>query len=309
MTSPNAAPCIAAVRRFNRFYTRTIGVLHEGILGSPYSLTEGRVLFELAQRGAVTPTKLSTDLGLDPGYLSRILRGFEERRLIDRRPSEADGRQSVVSLTDAGRSTFAGIDARARDEIANLIKDLSAGERERLTGAMGAIEQLLGPPPRPVGAYVLRPHRPGDMGWVVYRHGVLYAEEYGWDERFEALVAGITAEFIHRYDPRRERCWIAEVDGEPVGSVFLVKESDAVAKLRLLLVEPRARGLGIGKRLVEECLRFARQAGYRTVTLWTNSVLVAARGVYEKAGFLLVREEPHQSFGHSLIGQTWELAL
>lgn len=309
MTDNDIAKRIEAVRRFGRFYTRTIGVLHEGLLGSPFSLAEGRVLFELATRGTTIASELGNDLGLDAGYLSRILRGFEERGLIERRTSETDARQSLLSLTAKGRKAFASIDARSREEIAELMGRLSSGDQSRLVGAMRTIEALLGPETPTESPYLLRPHRPGDIGWIVHRHGVLYAQEYGWDEHFEALVAGITAEFIQRYDAKRERCWIAERDGEPVGSVFLVKQSDEVAKLRLLLVEPKARGLGIGKRLVEECICFARQAGYRKITLWTNSILLAARQIYARAGFRLVRQEPNSSFGHDLVSETWELDL
>jgi DNA-binding MarR family transcriptional regulator/GNAT superfamily N-acetyltransferase len=300
---------VEAVRRFSRFYTRRIGVLHEGLLGSQLSLAQGRVLWELAQRGTTNAAELAGELGLDPGYLSRILRGFEERGLIAKEPSPADGRQSLLVLAEAGRDAFAAIDARSRDEIGALLEPLSATDQRRLVEAMGAVEELLGDRPRSRVPYVLRPHQPGDMGWVVHRHGVLYAAEYGWDERFEALVAAITAEFIQHHDPRRERCWMAEMEGEVVGSVFLVRQSDEVAKLRLLLVEPRARGQGIGARLVEECVRFATRAGYRRLTLWTNSILVPARRLYERAGFRLTQEEPHHSFGHDLTGETWELDL
>jgi DNA-binding MarR family transcriptional regulator/N-acetylglutamate synthase-like GNAT family acetyltransferase len=309
MVGSDGLPTVDAVRRFNRFYTRRIGVLSEGLLGSPFSLTEGRVLYELAQHETVTASELRAGLGLDAGYLSRILKGFEARDQLVRRPDATDGRQSVLALTEAGRAAFAEIDGRSRDEVATLLAGLSASEQLRLTGAMAAIEALLGERgPGPV-AHVLRPHRPGDMGWIVHRHGLLYAEEYGFDERFEALVAGIVAEFVERHDARRERCWIAEQDGEIVGSVFLVAKSAEVAKLRLLLVEPRARGQRLGTRLVDECLSFARYAGYRTVTLWTNSILEAAIHLYQNAGFQLVDEEPHRSFGQDLVGQTWELSL
>lgn len=305
---------VEAVRRFNRFYTKQIGVLHEGLLRSPFSLAEARVLYELAHRAKPTAAELGRDLGLDPGYLSRILRGFAQQRLLEKAPSEADGRRSLLALTEKGRDAFAPLDARSQAEIGAMLGALSAAEQRRLIEAMETITTLLGGPAGSTGAgskapYVLRPPQPGDMGWVVGRHGVLYAREYGWDEQFEALVAEIAAAFIQRYDPRQERCWIAERDGEPVGSVFLVKRSKTVAKLRLLLVEPEARGLGIGARLVEECVRFARQAGYRKITLWTNSVLHAARRVYERSGFRRVHEEPHHSFGHDLVGETWELEL
>lgn len=309
MSDTDLADRVEAVRRFNRFHTRRIGVLREGLLGSPFSLAEGRVLYELANRSKATATELAGELGLDTGYLSRILRGFEERGLIDRRPSEADGRQSVLSLTGPGRRAFDAIDARSRDEIAAMLGDLSASDQDRLVAAMRTVAELLGSRPPAKADWHLRPHRPGDMGWVVHRHGVLYAKEYGWDERFEALVAGIVAEFVRRYDPERERCWVAEMDGEAVGSVFLVRQSDEAAQLRLLLVEPKVRGMGIGARLVDECVRFARRAGYGKIALWTNSVLLAARHLYARAGFRLVREESHHSFGLDLIGETWELEL
>jgi DNA-binding MarR family transcriptional regulator/GNAT superfamily N-acetyltransferase len=300
---------VGEVRHFNRFWTRQIGVLREGYLESPFSLTEVRVLYELAHREETTASELGEELGLDAGYLSRIVRGFEKHGLIHKRPSEADGRRRLLRLTGRGREAFAPLDARSRSEIGAMLDGISVAGQERLVGAMLDIEGLLGARPEPAVPYVLRPYRPGDMGWVVHRHGVLYAREYGWDERFEALVAEIVARFIQRYDPRLERCWIAEREGEIVGCVFLVGESKETAKLRLLLVEPEARGLGIGSRLVEECIRFARQAGYRKITLWTNDVLNSARRIYEGMGFLLVHEEPHRSFGHDLVGQTWELML
>lgn len=302
---------VEAVRRFNRFYTRRIGVLQEWLLASPFSLTEARVIYELAHHEDVTATRLAEELRLDPGYLSRILRQFEEGALVSRRPSETDGRRSLLSLTDRGRQAFAELNAASRNEVGAMLEALPTEEQVRLVGAMHVIERLLGAAPEGGVPYLLRPHQPGDMGWVVYRHGVLYAREYGWDERFEALVAQIVSGFVERFDPARERCWIAEKDGENVGSVFLVNhpEREGVAKLRLLLVEPKARGLGIGTRLVEECLRFARRVGYRTVTLWTNDVLHAARHIYEKTGFRVVSEEPHSRFGPKTVGQTWELDL
>jgi DNA-binding MarR family transcriptional regulator/GNAT superfamily N-acetyltransferase len=300
---------VEAVRRFNRLYTQQIGVLQERLLRSPFSLTEVRVLYELAHRQRLTATELGKELGLDGGYLSRILRGFEKRGLIGKRPSEADGRQSHLGLTEKGRDAFAPINARSHDEVAAVLGTLSTAQQNRLVEAMRTIEGLLGTQPEQKPLYLLRPHRPGDMGWVVHSHGVLYAREYGWDEQFEDLVASIVAKFIQHYDPKHERCWIAEKDGEPVGSVFLVKRSKTSAKLRLLLVEPKARGVGLGTRLVNECMRFARQAGYRKIILWTNSVLYAARHIYEEAGFRLVHEEAHHSFGHDLIGETWELKL
>jgi DNA-binding MarR family transcriptional regulator/GNAT superfamily N-acetyltransferase len=305
---------LAAVRRFNRLYTQQIGVLDEGLLRSPFSLSEARVLYELAHRDGPTATELGKALGLDPGYLSRILRRFKLRGLIRSATSHADARQNVLALTRKGEKAFASLDNRAHEEIAVLLRDLTAGEQRRLVEAMSTIEQLLTAKTAPSAtiakaSYVIRPHQPGDMGWVVHRHGVLYAQEYGWDERFEALVAGVVAKFIEQFDPKRERCWIAERDGEILGSIFLVQQSKSVAKLRLLFVEPSARGLGIGRRLVSECLRFARQAGYRKITLWTNSVLHAARHLYEEAGFTLVHTEKHNGFGPDLVSETWELEL
>jgi DNA-binding MarR family transcriptional regulator/GNAT superfamily N-acetyltransferase len=298
---------VAAVRRFNRFYTSRIGVLH--YLGSDFSLAEVRVLYELAHRAdPPTATELCRELGVDAGYLSRLLRGFERRRLITRTRSDSDGRRSHVALTAAGRAAFAPLGARSHDEIAGLLAPLAEPDQERLVEAMQTVEGILGGRDR-TPPVTLRPHRPGDMGWVVQRHGALYAEEYGWDERFEALVAGIVARFIERYEPARERCWIAEKDGERVGSVFLVHRSATVAQLRLLLVEPSARGLGVGTRLVTECERFARGVGYRSIVLWTNSVLTAARRIYEAAGYHLTKKEPHTSFGHELVGETWEKRL
>ena len=300
---------VEAVRRFNRFDSKQIGLLHEKLLRSPFSLTEARVIYELAHHEKTTATELGSELGLDAGYLSRILRDFKKRGLIDKRPSETDGRQSVLWLTKEGQDAFAMLNAPSHNEIEAMLNQQPTEDQNRLVEAMRTIEWLLGAQPEQKVPYILRPHWPGDMGWVVHRHGVLYAEEYGWDEQFEALVASIVGEFIQRYNPKRERCWMAEMNGEIVGSVFLVKKSDTVAKLRLLLVEPKARGLGIGTRLVDECVRFARQVGYCKIALWTNSVLLAARHIYEKAGFCLVQEEPHHSFGHDLIGETWELEV
>ena len=300
---------IEAVRRFNRFFTRRIGVLREGLLHSPYSLTEARVLFEVAHRDQVTASDLWRELGLDPGYLSRILGRLEQGGLIGKARSETDGRRRLLSLTPEGKRAFSLLDDRSREEVAELLGELSEGDQRRLLEAMRTIESVLDRDFKFSEPFLLRPHEPGDMGWVVHRHGVLYAREYGWDERFEALVARIVADFIDGYDPARERCWIAEMNGERVGCVFVVKGGDTVAKLRLLLVEPDARGLGLGTRLVEECIRFARRSGYETLTLWTNSVLGAARHIYKERGFELVEEEAHRSFGHDLVGESWELAL
>jgi DNA-binding MarR family transcriptional regulator/N-acetylglutamate synthase-like GNAT family acetyltransferase len=300
---------VDAIRHFNRFYTQQIGVLSEGLLHSPFSLSEVRVLYELAHREQPTATELSKELGLDAGYLSRILRDFHKKGLIDKRPSESDGRQSLLRLTKKGQKEFSTLNARSHDEVAAMLERLSEDEQYRLTEAMQSIKGVLGTAPEAKVPYIIRHHQPGDMGWVVHRHGVLYGREYEWDEHFEALVAQIVSDFIRNFDAKRERCWLAERSGEVVGSVFLVKQSKTVAKLRLLLVEPKARGLGIGNRLVDECIRFARQAGYRKITLWTNDVLVAARHIYERAGFVLLQEEKHHSFGQDLVGQNWELKL
>jgi len=300
---------IGVVRRFNRFYTQKIGVLNEGLMGSAYSLSEGRVLYELANRAKPSASDLAKQLGLDSGYLSRVLSAFEQRGLIKKAPSKDDGRRTFLSLTARGKAAFAPLNARSQQEVGAILGKLPATEQERLVEAFQTIEELLGAEREQSIPFVLRHHQPGDMGWVVQRHGVLYAQEYQWDEKFEALVASIVAKFIQQYDAKRERCWIAERGGGNVGSVFLVKKSKTVAQLRLLIVEPSARGFGIGSRLVAECVRFARQTGYRKVELWTNNVLKAARRIYERAGFSLVREKRHRSFGHTLVGQTWELAL
>ena len=312
-TSMNSAPAapsaVNAVRRFNRFYTRQVGLLNEGFLESPFSLTEVRVLYELAHRDGPTATELVEELGLDAGYLSRILRTFGQRGLITRTRSPTDGRRSHLSLTTRGRQAFAALDARQSDEVAALLARLSWEEQQGLVDAMHAVEAHLGAAAAPTPAYVLRPHQPGDMGWVVQRHGALYAQEYGWDGRFEALVAEIVARFLKQFDSKRERCWIAERNGYNVGSVFLVRKTAAVAQLRLLLVEPSARGLGIGKRLVAECTRFARDAGYTKITLWTQSNLLAARGIYRAEGYRIVRQGRHHSFGYDLVEEVWDLTL
>jgi DNA-binding MarR family transcriptional regulator/N-acetylglutamate synthase-like GNAT family acetyltransferase len=309
MSGNNLAPRVESVRRFNRFYTKRIGALSDHILKSPFSLAEARVLYELAQREKNTATELGAELGLDAGYLSRMLAAFKKRGLIAKKTSETDGRQSFIWLTEKGRNAFAELNAHSHNEIEALIGRLTPANQNRLIEAMRVIEEALGAQPEQKVPYIIRQHRPGDMGWVTHRHGVIYNEEYGWDEEFEALVAEITAKFIRNYDPKRERCWIAERGGEIVGSVFLVNKSKTMAQLRLLLVEPNARGMGIGKRLVGECLRFARQTGYKAIMLWTNSKLDAARHIYEEAGFQPVKEEPHHSFGHDLVGQNWELKL
>lgn len=301
---------IAAVRQFNRFYTRQIGLLEQGLLGSDFSLTQVRVLYEIAYGPGVGAAELAARLSIDPGYLSRILARFQKRGLVRLESNREDRRRSLLSLTAKGKKTFGGLDARQHKEVAELLAPVTRDGRRRLIESMRTIEQVLAPPACATEPYLLRGHQPGDMGWVTYRHGVLYAQEYGYDARFEALVAKIVGEFIEQLDPARERCWIAEKDGEIAGAVFLVKKSAAVAKLRLLYVEPAARGMGIGERLISECIRFARQARYRRITLWTQSELDAARHLYEKAGFQRTAEEPHHSFGRDdLVAETWELAL
>ena len=307
--SEDAGGRIEAVRRFNRFYTRQVGALGEGHLDTPFSLTEARVVYELAQRETATATELGQELGLDAGYLSRILRGFHERGLIDRRPSETDARQTRLSLTAAGRAEFAALDAAARRDVGAMLGALPDAEQQRLVGAMHAIEGLLGARTEPREPFILRPPNPGDLGWVVQSHGALYAREYGWDARFEGLVAGVVGDYVRSFDPARERCWIAEVDGWNAGSIFLVRGTDEVAKLRLLLVEPAARGLGIGRRLVDECIAFAREAGFRRITLWTQENLVTARRIYQNAGFRLAATEVHNNFGVDLTAETWEMDL
>jgi DNA-binding MarR family transcriptional regulator/GNAT superfamily N-acetyltransferase len=301
---------VAAVRRFNRFYTRQIGLLDDGLLNSPFSLTQVRTLYELAQREQTTAADLCKTLGLDAGYLSRILSSFEQSGLIEKRESPKDARQSLLSLTKKGRKVFAPLNARSDEQVDAMLNRLSPQGQSELVQTMGTIESLLAPERGPRKSCFLRQHRPGDMGWVVNRHGVLYQREYGYDERFEALVAHIVADFIENLDATRERCWIADSEGENLGSVFLVGKSKTAAKLRLLLVEPSARGLGIGRKLVSECIRFARDAGYKKIVLWTQSELAAARNIYQKAGFQLVGQKPHQSWGRNdLVAETWELKL
>ncbi len=298
---------ITAVRRFNRFYTRAIGVLQEGLLRSPFSLAEARVLYELANRAGVAASELAHTLDIDPGYLSRMLQRLEGLGLLARAPSTIDRRQSLLSLTEAGHAAFAPLDQQSREAVGALLAGLSEPAQASLVEAMARIEVLLGSErPRP---WLLRQHRPGDIGWVIARHGALYAEEYGFDARFEALVARVAGDFLARHDPKVERCWIAECDGVNVGSVFLVGKSTREAQLRLLIVEPAARGLGIGHRLVAECIAFARLAGYRVITLWTNEALVAARAIYQQAGFRLLASKPHSDFGPAMVGEDWELRL
>jgi DNA-binding MarR family transcriptional regulator/ribosomal protein S18 acetylase RimI-like enzyme len=300
---------IAAVRRFNRFYTRRIGVLTSYLGQSRFSLSEARVLYELNNREAPTATALAQDLGLDPGYLSRILRRFERDGLVTRERSAVDGRRSHLHVTPAGRAVFAPLNERSRVEVGEMLAGLDEAGQAEVVAAMTRLEALLGAAAEQPKPLTIRTHRPGDLGWVVSAHGRLYAEEYGWDQSFEALVAEIVAKFQASFDPSRERCWIAELGADRVGSVFLVRQSDEVAKLRLLIVDSLARGRGVGKRLVGECLAFARACGYRRVVLWTNSILLPARRIYEDYGFTLTASESHRSFGQDLIGETWELAL
>jgi DNA-binding MarR family transcriptional regulator/GNAT superfamily N-acetyltransferase len=323
---------VAEMRQFNRFYTRLIGVLDEGHLASRFSLVQVRMLYELAHREAPTATMLCEALGLDAGYTSRLLRDLQDRKLVRRRRSASDARRIELELTARGERLVAELDRKAAAAVAAVLEPVPAATRTVITSAMQRIRSAFAAPEVPaseapevtrgaitgaidksaseeVPAYVLRMHRPGDMGWVVHRHGVLYAQEYGWDERFEGLVARITADFVAGFDAKRERCWIAEREGAIVGSVFLVEKSRTVAQLRLLYVEPSTRGLGIGARLVRACTEFAQQAGYRKIVLWTNSVLGSARKIYEAEGYRLIEEAPHSEFGTRLVGQTWELAL
>jgi DNA-binding MarR family transcriptional regulator/GNAT superfamily N-acetyltransferase len=299
---------VATVRSFNRFYTSVIGLLSEGLLETPYTLTEARVMFELAQSDATEVPVLRQTLGLDAGYLSRVLGRLETRGLLKREQAKTDARRQRVRLTAGGRRAFRTLDRRSATEVAELLDKLTDEEQRDLVSAMAAIQKLLEGPRLP-HALVLRPPHSGDFGWVVHRHGVNYAQEYGWDETFEALVARIVADFADARDPRREAAWIAELDGDTVGCVFCVKKEESVAQLRLLLVEPRARGKGVGTRLCDQCVRFARGAGYKRLMLWTNDVLEDARRIYERAGFELVEEERHRSFGHDLVGQNWWLTL
>ena len=308
---------VAALRSFNRFYTRRIGVLDERLYGTPFTLPQTRVLWELAHHDGITASELARLLDLDAGYLSRLLAALKSKRLVRAQRSPADARQSVLTLTAAGRRAFAPMDAHSQAQVNALLAPLDEPNRRRLLHATGTIESLLGAPRDDRAPYLLRAPQPGDIGWVVARHGAIYAHEYGWDLTFEGLVASIAGRFVERFDAKREACWIAERDGQNVGCVFLVQARDektdkperGVAQLRLLLVEPSARGLGVGARLVAECERFARQAGYRRIKLWTQSTLLAARAIYAKAGYRLVGTEPHHSFGADLVGEMWELAL
>lgn len=300
---------IKNIRHFNRFYTKQIGLLNEHIVESPFSLTEARIMYELAHNENLTASQLSAGLGIDTGLLSRILRQFEKRNFILRKKSENDARQSILNLTAQGKKEFESLNSLSSNQIESLLNNLTADEQKRLIKAMNEIETILGGKKVEDKSFILRNPNAGDFGWVVQKNGEVYAEEYNWDEEYEGLVAGIVADFIKNFDAKRERCWIAEKDGANIGAVFLVKKDETTANLRLLIVDPKARGLGIGKRLVEECTRFAKKAGYKKITLWTNNVLLAARHIYEKEGYKVVKEESHHSFGHDLVGETWELEL
>jgi DNA-binding MarR family transcriptional regulator/GNAT superfamily N-acetyltransferase len=300
---------IAAVRHFNRFYTQRIGVLQDGFAESPFSLTQARVLYEIRQRDGATASDIARGLGLDAGYLSRMLRRFHKLGLIGKRTSATDARQSFLSLTARGRVAFAPLEARTKRQVGAMLRRLTATQQRDLVSALRTAETLLSERAKSVPDVILRQPKPGDFGWIVARHAVLYQQEYGWIEPFEGLCAQIVADFVNKLDARRERCWIAELDGENVGSVFLAKDSDEIARLRLLLVEPSARGHGIGKRLTDECIHFARQCGYRKITLWTHSVLTAARHVYQQAGFRLTSSEPRQSWGQDVVSEHWDLQL
>jgi DNA-binding MarR family transcriptional regulator/GNAT superfamily N-acetyltransferase len=300
---------IAAIRGFNRFYTRKLGIIEPKLFESPWTLQEARIIYEIGARQCCTATDLVRSLGLDPGFLSRTLQALQRRKIIVRKLSKSDQRVNELSLSAAGRGALEDLENRSRSTVGAVLERLDANQRAAIVHAMMTIEHTLEPPARPRPAFLLRSHRAGDIGWIISRHGAVYAQEYGWDSSFEALAADIGAQFIRSYDPSREHCWIAEIGGDPVGSIFLVKASDEIAKIRLLLVEKKARGLGIGRELTEQCIRFARQTGYKSITLWTQSILVAARGVYSAAGFRRIKEEGHQSFGVDLIGETWELEL
>jgi DNA-binding MarR family transcriptional regulator/GNAT superfamily N-acetyltransferase len=299
---------VAAIRAFNRFYTARIGALRDGLLATAHPLPEARVLYELGQRGTTDAGDLRRSLELDAGYLSRLLARLEQQGLLARERSRDDARRQVVALTPAGRDAYATLDARSAAEIGTLLDGLADGDRARLRAAMDTVRDVLDGAPRPA-PFALRAPRPGDYGWVVQRHGALYAEEYGWNETFEALVAGLVADYAQDHDPAREAAWIAEVAGRPVGSIFCVRRDARTAKLRMLLVEPSARGLGVGAALVDQCVRFAREAGYAELVLWTNDVLTGARRLYERAGFTLVASGPHRAFGHDLVGEDWALPL
>ena len=311
MPTPNRDQRIAAARRFNRFYTRQIGVLRKTFLDSPYSLGEARVLYEIASHDAPTASDVGRALDLDAGYLSRLLRNFEKRGLIKRKVSARDARLSHLALSRSGHAAYRSLDERSERDMAAMLGKLKPAEQERLVAAMATIETLLGDEatPAPKAKYILRAPLPGDFGWIVKRNAEIYAQEYGWQAPFEGVCAQIVADFVNKFDARWERCWIAEINGDNVGCIFVAKDSDTVARIRLLIVEPNARGLGLGARLVDECVSFARDAGYKQMTLWTHSVLTAARHIYEKAGFKLQRTEQHSDWGPAVVSEHWDLEL
>lgn len=304
-----AEETVERVRRFSRLYTRRLGVLQDALLGSDVTLPEGRLVFEIAHREGPTATDLASALDLDPGYVSRLLKGLEQRGLVERSASEADARRALLRLSDMGRAAYETIDTRSNAAVGDLIRPLTDRDRGDLGRALATIERLLGEQTGALPTATLRDLRPGDLGWIIHRHGALYAEDYGWDGTFEAMVAKVAAEFVDHFDRAKDNAWIAEIDGRVVGSVFLVRKTAEIAKLRLLYVEPWARGQGLGRRLVETCIGEARRLGYTRLTLWTNDILVAARAIYESTGFKLVETSPHRSFGRDLVGETWELDL
>ena len=309
MTEDQKCKSVDEIRRFNRFYTKRIGLLDQGLLKTQFPLTQARIIFELAQHKQTVASDLVSELNIDPGYLSRILSTFEKNGIIQKVPSKSDNRRRVLKLTAKGRKSFTILNNRSSQEVKRLLQSLSGEDQHRLIHAMRTIENVLETEVKSTMSYLLRTHRPGDIGWMIHRHGVLYAEEYGFDETFEALTAEILFRFIQHHDPKRERIWIAEQAGERIGSVMIVDGGNQVARLRLLLVEPKARGKGIGKQLIKECIDFSKRNGYGKITLWTQSILQEARHLYLKAGFKVVEEKPHTSFGHDLIAETWELEL
>ena len=309
MAATSLASRIEAVRRFSRFYTRRIGVLEETLLHSPFTLPEGRLVYEIANRDRSTAQELCRDLGLDPGYVSRLLQGLEKRGCIGRKRSTADKRQTELTLTAKGQRLWGAMNEQSRQDIANLLAGLPVERQDMLVKALETVQRLLDEPPEKRTPFTLRPHQPGDMGWIIRRQTQLYTNEYGWDGTFEAMLAEIAGKFIAKFDPKSDNCWIAERNGEMVGSVFLVRATRTTGQLRMLYVEASARGLGIGQRLVETCIQDARAKGYRKLMLWTNDILVSARKIYIAAGFRLIKEEKHDSFGKKLVGQFWSLDL
>ena len=300
---------IEAVRRFNRFYTRQIGLLQEQLLQSQFTLSQARVIYELGQYDQITATEIGQTLGMDAGYLSRIVRDLSQRGIVSKERSQTDGRQRLLTLSKTGQEAYKELSQRSQLDVGAMLDSLPEEGQRRLIDAMNEIERIVVKPATNSPPYLLRPHQPGDIGWLIGQHGSYYSTTYGWDETFEGLAAEIAGTFLQNFDPKRERCWVAERDGKRVGAVILLKKTEDTAQLRMLIVKPEARGFGIGKRLVQECTRFARQAGYNKIMLWTDKGLDAARAIYEKEGYQLIKEEPHTSFGHDLIGQIWELEL